>query len=346
MAYTSQQVRAAVARLPRIRLAHLPTPVQPLPRLSAALGGPRLYMKRDDLTGLAFGGNKTRNLEFRMAEVLEAGADTIVFGVEIGSNSARQTTAAANALGLRTELFLRGPQDAPVQGNLLVNRLLGARVHIVNGPTADLHSAMEQRVAELRQEGRKPFLMNSGAMFRAGACLAYTESLLELVEQMAAADGEPDHIYMAAGKNSKGQAGLLLGRALLGRSFGITCIGAMAADGDVTGDVARSARETGALLGLHADVSPADVTWDPGFVGDGYGIPSAAGLEAVHLVARTEGILLDPVYTGKAMAGLIGHIRAGRFQQTDRVVFIHTGGQPALFAHAEALLASAPAHQD
>lgn len=342
MPYTTAEIRAAIARIPRVKLANIPTPLQPLQRFSAALGGPAIYMKRDDLTGLALGGNKTRNLEFRMAEVVATGADTIVFGVEISSNSARQTTAAANVLGLKTELFLRGSRQTPVQGNLLMDYILGANVHLVDGSAAAMQQAIEERLASLRAEGRKPFYMNAGKMFRAGSCLAYVESLLETVEQIEAFGGGPDHVYMAAGKNSKGQAGLILGRALLGANFAITCIGAMAADGDVTHDVARSAVETAHLLGLECSVNVGDVHWLPDFVGERYGIPTPAGLEAIHLLARTEGILLDPVYTGKAMAGLIQHVREDRFRPTDRVVFVHTGGQPGLFSHAEALLESLP----
>src|SRR2546425_1258565 len=197
--FTGEELRARIAKTPRVKLAFLPTPLQHCPRLSADLGVD-LWVKRDDLTGLAFGGNKTRNLEFRMAEALEAGADVLVFGVEITSNSARQTAAAANALGLPLVLVLRGAPEGEPQGNLLVNLLLGAEVRLVDVPSFNALGPVLERVAEeLRTRGRRPFVLNHARMFARASALAYVESLLEILEQMATAGRRPEHVVLCSG---------------------------------------------------------------------------------------------------------------------------------------------------
>jgi len=335
---TRGQVREAIARIPRVRLAHLPTPLQPCPRTSRELGID-LSIKRDDLTGLAFGGNKSRNLEFRMAEALSSGADVLVFGVEVGSNSARQTAAAANMLGLPTVLVLRGRRDTPVDGNVLVDYLLGAEVRLVDlSPDADLDAEVARVADQLRQEGRRPFNLNAARMFARASALAYVEALLEIQEQLG--DRRADLLYMCSG--SKGMAGLLLGQRLTGDPARTVAVSATHGQGDAHAATARIANETADLLGL-ADIrfAPRDVTLTTDYVGSAYGIPTDAGNAALLYLARTEGILLDPVYSGKAFAGLLDHVRTGRIPQGTRVVFIHTGGQPALFSFGRELMAAA-----
>ncbi len=333
---TREQIRQAIARIPRVRLAHLPTPLQPCPRASRDLGI-ELLVKRDDLTGLAFGGNKTRNLEFRMAEARNSGADVLVFGVEVGSNSARQTAAAANVLGLPVVLVLRGRPDTPVDGNLLVDYLLGAEVRIVDLPAhADLDAEVARVADELRVQGRRPFDLNAAPMFARASALAYLEALLEIQDQLGA---QADFLYMCSG--SKGMAGLLLGQRLTGESARVVAVSATYGHGDPRAATARIANETAELLGL-ADVrfTPGEVNLTTDYVGETYGIPTAAGNAAILYLARTEGILLDPVYTGKAFAGLLDHVRTGRIPRGARVVFVHTGGQPALFSFSRALLSA------
>jgi 1-aminocyclopropane-1-carboxylate deaminase/D-cysteine desulfhydrase-like pyridoxal-dependent ACC family enzyme len=337
-AYSPEAIRAAIARVPRRRLAFLPTPLEACPRLSEQLGV-RLWLKRDDLTGLAFGGNKTRNLEFRLAEALAAGADTLVFGVEVTSNSARQTTAAANKLGLRTVLFLRGdPPAGGPQGNLLLDLLLGAEVHYFHGDDAAMAKVMAARAEELRREGRRPFDLNAAPMFAVASALAYVESLLETREQMQAAGAFPQHVYMTSG--SKGQAGLVLGRALLGERDRYRVVGVAVSkpDEDRRPAVAAIANAAAARIGLAAEVRPEDVESERGFVGPGYGVATPEGLEAIRLLAATEGVFLDPVYTGKGFAALLADVRSGRIAPGSDVVFVHTGGTPALFSFAHELV--------
>lgn len=330
--YTPQQIRDAIGRVPRRSFAFLPTPLEACPRLSARLGI-RLWIKRDDMTGLAFGGNKTRNLEFRLAEALGAGADTLMFGVETTSNSARQTAAAANKLGLKTVLFLRGarPEGAP-QGNLLLNRLLGAEVHYVEGDDAVLAAAMGARAADLRRAGRRPFDLNAAPMFAVASALAYVESLLEIRAQL---DGLPQHIYMTSG--GKGHAGLVLGRALLGAQCRVVGVAVSEPERDRSPDVLVIAAAAAARIGLEAEVASGDIESTRAFVGPGYGLPSPEGLEAIRLLAETEGDFLDPVYTAKGMAALLADVRRGRIAPGSDVVFIHTGGTPALFSFADLL---------
>ena len=329
------QIRGAIFRIPRVRLAHLPTPLQPCPRASRDLGID-LLIKRDDLTGLAFGGNKTRNLEFRMAEARDSGADVLVFGVEIGSNSARQTAAAANMLGLPIVLVLRARPDAEVSGNLLVDHLLGADVRLVDlPPDADLGVEVARVAEQLRVHGRRPFNLNAAPMFAPASALAYIEALLEIEEQLG--DRPADCIYICSG--SKGMAGLVLGGRLTGSSARIVAISATSGGGDPRSATARIATETAALLGLpDLRITPDGVDLTTDYVGEAYGTPTAAGNAAILYLARMEGILLDPVYTGKAFAGLLDHVRTGRTPRGARVVFIHTGGQPALFSFSRELM--------
>ena len=335
---TIEEIRARVARVPRVPLALTPTPLQEAPRLAAELGIGRLLIKRDDLTGLAFGGNKTRNLEFRMADAVARGADVFIAGLEAQSNSARQTTAAANILGMRTILVLRTDRDWGWQGNLLVDRILGADVRFVAGDgPAELDGLLRETAEEQRRLGRTPYVMNHAGAFALGSALAYVLCTLEIVEQAAALGVGPTHLYMTSG--NKGHAGLVLGRKLLGRSFRTVAISQRRGEDRVAGAVS-GARDAARALGWDVDIGEADVESYDDYVGPGYGLPSPDGLAAIKLAARTEGLLLDPVYTGKAMAGLIDHARAGRLGREDVVVFIHTGGLPALFAFQDELLRS------
>jgi 1-aminocyclopropane-1-carboxylate deaminase/D-cysteine desulfhydrase-like pyridoxal-dependent ACC family enzyme len=332
---THEEIRNRIARFPRVRLACLPTPLQPCPRVSADLGI-ELWIKRDDLTGLAFGGNKTRNLEFRMAEAQRSGADVLVFGVEVGSNSARQTTAAANVLGIPIVLVLRGRPDTAVQGNLLVDYVLGADVRIVDlPPNADLDAEVKRVTEELRRSGRRPFNLNASPMFARASALAYIEAFLEIIEQLAPRG--MDAVYVSS--SAKGLAGLVLGGRLIESRARIVGVSATYGRGDLGARTAKIANDTADAMGWpKIRISPDDVALTTAYVGPGYGVPTPAGNEATLYLARCEGILLDPIYTGKAAAGLFADARSGRIPRGARVIFVHTGGQPALFAHADALL--------
>lgn len=320
-------IRAAIARLPRVRLALTPTPLHEAPNLARALGGPRIFVKRDDLTGIAFGGNKLRNLEFRLAHALAEGPDTIIVGLDLQSNSARQTAGACNRLGLRCILVLEGSRPDPVQGNLLVDYLMGAEV-IFAPDRAAQRAALDAAAAACRAAGGRPHILNDNPLFDIASAAAYLETTLEILAQMDALGVRTDGLYMSS--SGKGQAGLVLAQHLTNRGLAVHGITATA-EFDVPARTAAIANDTARALGLDVHVAEGEIANDAGFVGAGYGVPSEAGIEATRLFARTEGIVLDPVYTGKAAAGMIAHIRAGRFGAGDAVVFVHTGGTPAIF---------------
>jgi len=329
-AMSRDEVRAQLARLPRVSLACLPTPLHELPRLAAELGGPRLFIKRDDLTGAAFGGNKLRNLEFRMAAAGDMGADTIIVELDQQSNSARQTVAAANKLGMRTILILQGHMPEVVQGNLLVDFLLGADVRFA-GTRDDQRRMAEAALDEVRAAGGTPCLLNDLPMFDEGSAFAYIESTLEILDSLDADGLTPSALFMSS--SGKGQAGLELARALLGADFAVRGISATDEFDDIPARTASIANRAAGTLDLPVRIAAEDVDNDRSFIGARYGVPSGAGNEAVRLFARTEGIILDPVYTGKCAAGMIAHIRRGDFGPDDIVVFVHTGGTPAIFTH-------------
>jgi len=334
-------LRDALARFPRLPFVHAPTPVEPLPRLREALGGgPHLLIKRDDAIAFGFGGNKVRKLAFVAARAQADGADTLITAGGVQSNHARATAAAAAKLGMRAVLVANGVRPARPTANALLDRLLGAEVEYVSA--REERSARMAEIADrLRREGRRPFVIPIGASTPLGA-LGYVDAILELCDQIPA----PDVIVHATSSGGT-QAGLVAGCRLLGlptRIVGISAdegsavlrasIGALVsgiadlldAGGDperVSGDPERVA--------LHR-VDPAAIEVDDGFVGDGYGIPTDASLEAIDLAAGCEAIFLDPTYTAKAMAGLIARVRARGFGEAGTVLFWHTGGQVGLFA--------------
>jgi 1-aminocyclopropane-1-carboxylate deaminase/D-cysteine desulfhydrase-like pyridoxal-dependent ACC family enzyme len=322
-----KEIRDRIARIPRVRLALTPTPTEEAPNLTRVLGGPRILIKRDDLTGVAFGGNKLRNLEFRLARTMAEQPDTVVVGLDIQSNSARQTIGACNKLGLKTILVLEGEKPDIVQGNLLVDYLLGAEV--VFAPTREAQrAALDEHAARVREAGGRPHILNDNPMFDVASALTYLETTLELLEQLERANVRPRAFYMSS--SGKGQAGLVLGRRLTNAD--ITVHGVTATDEfHVPSRTAGIANATLEGLGLDLRISEDEIVNDAGFVGAGYGIPTEAAVEATKLFARTEGVILDPIYTGKAAAGMISHIRAGRYGKDDTVVFVHTGGTPSIF---------------
>ena len=325
---STSEIRAVINTIPRVQLACLPTPLQEARRLSETLGGPRIFIKRDDLTGVAFGGNKTRNLEFRLAAAKALNTDVIVMELDLQSNSARQTVGCCNRLGMDTILILEGAAPEIIQGNLLVDHLLGADVRFA--PTRFEQARMSREaVAEVRSSGRTPCLLNDIAMFDEGSAIAYLESTCEIIDALQDEGLSPDYLYMSS--SGKGQAGQVLARKLIG---GFQVRGITATDEfDIPPRGASIANRTAQTLGLDITVNDEEIINDDAFVGKAYGVPSGPGNEAVRLFARTEGIILDPIYTGKAAAGMINHIRRGDFNREEIVVFVHTGGTPAIFTH-------------
>jgi D-cysteine desulfhydrase family pyridoxal phosphate-dependent enzyme len=332
---------------PRAALAHLPTPLESMERLSAELGGPRLFVKRDDCTGLALGGNKTRKLEFLMAEALAAGADSVITAGGVQSNHVRQTAAAAAKLGLAAHLVLTRnvPQDAAREhdgydrtGNILLDRLLGAEIRILPAG-GDRAAAMDALAASLRAAGGRPYVIPLGGSNATGA-LGYALCARELLAQAEALCGGLDAIVLASSSGGS-QAGLIAGLAALGdpaRVIGIEVDGNRETVAEAVRKVAAAAAQR---LGLDAGEVVARVEVVAGYGGPGYGLPTPEMRRAVELAARCEGLLLDPVYSGKAMAGLIGLIAERRFAADDRVVFLHSGGTPALFAYRSVFEGSA-----
>ncbi len=333
-------LKERIDALPRVRLTHLPTPLDFCPRLTQALGGPRIYVKRDDMTGLAFGGNKARQLEFLFADILDRGADTVVAGAYTQSNWCRQITAAACKLGLDASLVLLHGEKGPLpQGNLLLNHLMGADVSVVELDTMErLQPRLEAKAAELRADGRKPYVVAPfGLDVLALSAVGYVNAVVELDQQLAALGVDPHYVYLAGANITP--AGLVVGLRALGRRTRVVGIAPIRWQEDRATDIARIANATAGRLGIDLTIDPADVISDDGYIGERYGVVTAGGRAAIRLVAGTEGLFLDPVYSSKAMAGLIDHIRTGRIGKEDTVIFLHTGGTPALFAYADDLVA-------
>lgn len=323
-----QWIRDRIARVPRVKIAIKPTPLEEAPNLSKALGGPRIFIKRDDLTGVALGGNKLRNLEFRLARTMEDNPDTVIVGLDLQSNSARQTVGACNKLGLRTILVLEGRRPEVVQGNLLIDYLLGAEVHFAE-TREEQRRLLDSLAEQCRAAGGRPHILNDNPMFDVASALAYIETTLEVLDDLDVEETRPSAFYMSS--SGKGQAGIVLAQRLTNAGFlmhGITATDEF----HVPSRTAAIANETAATLGLDLVITEDEIKNDGGFVGAGYGIPSEAAVEATRLFARTEGVILDPIYTGKAAAGMISHIREGRYTTDDVLVFVHTGGNPAVFS--------------
>ena len=323
----------ALGRLPRAPLASLkPTPLEPAPRLSAALGGPAIYIKRDDLNGLAFGGNKVRVLELAVGKALEEGAEVWVSGAAVQSNYCRQLAAACARYGIELHLLLRvvRPIDGKqVQGNHLLERIFGAKVTLVEATQEEQGQMIADLTRRLVEEGRRVHPGADDWALGPGYC----EVVLELTRQCRDFDIRPSHLYLASTHTN--QSGLVLGFRYLNSPIhvrGICPFHGWEARFDRMVRLATLGSEV-LGLGLEFDADDFDNTRD--FVGEGYGLPTAEAIEAIELVARTEGIILDPVYTGKAMAGLISDIREGRLEGDSPVIFLHTGGTPAVFAYAD-----------
>ena len=317
--------------LPRISLAYLPTPLEEMPRLRAALGGgPRLWIKRDDQTGLATGGNKARKLEFLVAEALEQGADTLVTVGAAQSNHCRQTAAAAAKVGLRSALVLTGhPPPRPWNGNLLLHVLLGAELHWAgDGDRSEKAAAV---VEDLCAAGRKPFYFGVGGSVPTGAA-GYVAAVEELHGQLQEQQIELDRIVFASGSAGT-QAGILVGVRALGMRARVEGIDVSAVS-DLRNDILELAPATVALLGLDLEIAEKDVIVHSAYGTPGYAHITDAEREAIQLLACSEGIIVDPVYTGRALAGLLDLVRAGAYREGEDVLFWHTGGVAGLFARA------------
>ncbi len=322
-----------LARLPHLPMAFLPTPLQPLPRLSARLGGSSLWVKRDDQTGLALGGNKARKLEYLLGEAIAQAADTLITTGAPQSNHARQTAAAAARAGLQCALVLRGDPPADLTGNLLLDRLLGAEIAWAG--TRSTSEVMGEVADELRARGQRPYLIPLGGSNAVGA-VGYVAAMREFIEQCQQAGIAFDAIVFATSSGGT-QAGLVVGGRQTGYAGRIVGISVDNGAGEFRQLLVPLADATAARLGLSPSFKASDFDVRDEYLGGGYGVMGRAEREAIELAAQSEGLLVDPVYTGRALAGLIDLIRRGEFKSGQNVLFWHTGGAPALFAYARQL---------
>jgi L-cysteate sulfo-lyase len=337
---TPAELRARVDRVPRVRLAHLPTPLDDAPHFSREIGGGvRVLIKRDDCTGLLMGGNKARHNEFLLGDAVDQGCDLFVWGAGVQSNNCRQTAAACAKLGLECRLYLcRGQEREPeVTGNLLLNYLVGAHVEFVDatiGP--ELDAILKAKADEFRAKGRKPYVWDRNRVVPRAA-LGYVLCAAEIVEQCRDLKIEPAAVYVSSGGSTG--AGLALGAKVLGLTCPVRSVGYIQWPWDTAAEMAKHANAVAELLGLPHRLRPEDVLYTNDYLGEFYGQMTAEGRAALRLLARTEAVLLDPVYTSKALACLIDDVRTGRLPAGSSVVFLHTGGAPAVFAYGKEVLA-------
>ena len=324
-----------LSRFPRRIYTPAPTPIEKLERLSTLLGGPNIYIKRDDLLGLTSGGNKTRKLEFLVGDALSQGADTLITCGAVQSNHCRLTLAAARKEGLDCHLVLeqRVPDSYHKQGsgNNFLYELLGTEgIHVVDGGT-DLIATMTEIAAELKAKGRKPYLIPGGGSNEIGA-LGYVACAQEILQQTFEMGLRIDNLVLTSGSTGT-HAGMLVGMVGLNSQIPVTGIGINRPNAQQIPAVDNLVKRTAAKLGLAQAPSLEDIIIYDEYIGGGYSIPTPEMIEAVKLLARTEAILLDPVYTGKTMAGLIDLVKKGHFKNDENILFLHTGGSPALYAY-------------
>ena len=333
--------RIDFSRFPRVALCHQPTPIEAMPRLSAALGGPQLFIKRDDCTGLATGGNKTRKLEFLVGEAVRENADMLVTQGAVQSNHVRQTAAAAAKMGMKCHVLLerRVPdrdETYETSGNVLLDDLFGATREF-RPPNLDMNAEAEASTEKLRREGNRPYFIPGGGSNPTGA-LGYVNCAQEIADQSRASGQAFDWLVMGTGSTGT-QAGLVAGFHSIGHDLPVMGVSVRQPRERQMNAVHGLTQKTLEKLGSDG-ISLSKILVDDGYVGEGYGIPAESTLEAIRMTAELEGILLDPVYSAKGMAGLIGMARQGFFKPSDNVLFLHTGGATALFAYQDQILRS------
>lgn len=329
-----------LAKFPRRRYTEGVTPIEKLENFSKALGGPTIYIKRDDLLGLTSGGNKTRKLEFLMADAIAQGADTILTCGAVQSNHCRLTLAAAVKEGLKCQLILEervpGSYKPEGSGNNFLFNLLGVEKTYVVPGGSDMLGELEKLAEKLKAEGKKPYIVPGGGSNPIGST-GYVACAQEIMDQLFDLGINIDHMVCPSGSAGT-HAGIVTGMTGINANIPITGVSVNRSKEIQTDAVWNLAKATAERVGVHGEITRDLVQVTDEYVGPGYSLPSDEMVEAVQLLARTEGILLDPVYTGKVMAGLIGMIREGKFKKEDNVLFLHTGGSPALYAYTETIL--------
>ena len=335
---TAKELQMKVDKAPRVKLVHLPTPLEKMPNLTKMLKGPQLWVKREDCTGLAFGGNKERKAEFAIGDALSKKADVIITTGPIQSNHSRATAAAARKMGLKVILVLTDEEPNIYDGNLLLDHLLGAEIRFFEKKHSkiDRTQFMENIAADLRKKGHSPYVIPAGASYPPGAT-AYVNAMLELLGQAQEKGFKIDWIVHGAGSGGT-QAGLVLAKKALGSKVNVLGICAEPHLRDrLLDETVHIANETAKLLDLKVAVKPEDVAITEDYAGEAYEKPTPEAIKAIKLAAQTEGILLDPIYTGRTMAALVNLIKKNHFEKSSNVVFMHTGGTPALFPYKHEL---------
>lgn len=328
-----------LAAFPRVRLGHFPTPLEFMPNLTKLLDGPNLYIKRDDCTGLATGGNKTRKLEFLVAQAIEQGADTLITQGAVQSNHARQTAAAAARVGMKCKILLEqrvtnASEEYEESGNVLLDRLMGGDIVARFPAGTNMQQEMENLAAELRSAGGKPYIIPGGGSNPVGA-LGYVACAQELLTQSFETGLRIDQVVHATGSTGT-QAGLVVGLRASNSGIPVYGVSVRAPKAKQEENVWNLVQATMDYMGLPAaSVDRSDVVANSDYVGEGYGLPTDSMVEALRLAAEHEAILLDPVYSGKGMAGLIDLIRTGHFKKGENVVFVHTGGAVGLYGYRQ-----------
>ena len=336
-----------LGHLPRIKLTELPTPLEEMPRLTQALGGPKLLVKRDDLTSVGLGGNKVRKLEFLLADAQKQGATAVITTGGPQTNHGRITIAAAVKLGMKPALVAMGDEPVALTGNLLLDHIMGAEIYYVPPLRDESLSAydkwkihmdnVENKVEEVaenfRKRGEKPYIIKLGGTSVLGT-LGYLDASVEILSQLNAREIKADYLICGVGTGGT-FAGLLLGMKLLNCDLKVIGISVTAKEYMLKPLVQFEASETAAFLSSTTKIKEEEITLYDGYIGTGYGHPTKEGAEAIKRVARTEGIILDPVYTGKTMAGLVDLIKQGTFTKNDTVIFLHSGGVSGLFAEEQ-----------
>lgn len=329
-----------LARLPRLRLAHLPTPLEEAPRLAAAVGGPRLLVKRDDLTGLALGGNKARTLEYLLGAATAAGATVVMTTAGVHSNYLRMTAAAARKAGLRPILFARGTGHEPLQGNRLLDEIVGAEmrfIQVADPWSPEAPAIMAAAAHELEARGERVHIIAVQTTHAPLAAVGYVVAAFELFGQLIDLGREATYLFLPTSSGVT-QAGLILGARMLGWSIQVVGVAATPGTADfLRRRVAEIVEEAARLLDLPLHACLAEPTVEEGYAGAAYGAVTPAATRAIRLAGEHEGLILDPVYSGKAMAGLLDWAARGQLTARDTAIFLHTGGAPNLFTQAEPL---------
>ena len=331
---TREQLQEHIDRFPRMQIAHLPTPLEEMPRLTKKLGGPNIWIKREDMTGLAYGGNKARHYEFEMPHIADQGYDVMINIMDYHSNNARMTGAAANKIGMRYILVLKNAANRVVQGNLLVDKILGAELHLLDEfQSNDAEGYATNLKEQLEQQGHKPYLVQDHLFPRIVGMIGFVQAGIEMLEQIENNNLKNIHIIGVAGRSL---CGLIIAAKSMGLNWKFTGV---TVNYDVPLDdyIFQHSKDIQELLGLPITFEENDMQVLDQYVGEGYGVMTPQVAEAIHIAAQTDAIICDPNYTGTVMAALIDQVEEGTFDNDETVIFLHTGGLPAIFTFADQL---------